>query len=34
MAASIRRLRERATRLGASGFGADEIRALIDEGQR
>lgn len=34
VAASIRRLRDRATRLGASGLGADEIRALIDEGQR
>lgn len=32
--ASIQRLRDRATGLGAGGFGADEIRALIDEGQR
>jgi prevent-host-death family protein len=33
VAAAIRRLRERARRIGADGFGADEIRELIDEGR-
>ena len=34
VAAAIQRLRKRAKGLGADGFGADEIRVLIDEGRR